>query len=493
MPFPTAAFAVFFVAAFTLNWLLRPHELLWRATMVAVSLYFCAWVDVRFALLIVASAVVNGLVATAAARALDFGDPTPASRRWVASAVAFDVVVLGLFAYHGFFLGSVTDVIDALGLSATAPTLGLLVPVGLSIVTLHAIGYVVDVGRGDVEPVAWGDLLLYLSFFPHLVAGPPVRVDELVPQFHERPDPRRVPATDAFVLIGVGLFKAVVVAGYLGSELVDPAFADPGAASGWALAAALYAFAVQIYAGFSGLTDIAVGCALLLGVEYPRPFDAPYTALSVREFWDRWNTPVSHWLRDYVYVPLGGNRRSRGTTYRNVLLTMVTGALWYGAGWPFVVWGALHGAYLVGERAVAARVHGGDGDEAPEVAPGDAGGGGSAVGAHVPARGRGLDLLPRRVRGRRPRGAGPDRDRGPGRRRPRPRPGDRHRGGGDRGPVHAARRHARPAGPLHDAGAGGAGGGAGARPHARVGHGPRRHAPLLLPPVLMHPTIASAR
>ena len=126
---------------------------------------------------------------------------------------------------------------------------------------------------------------------------------------------------------------------------------------------------MQIYAGFSGLTDIAVGCALLLGVEYPRPFDAPYTALSVREFWDRWNTPVSHWLRDYVYVPLGGNRRGRATTYRNLLLTMVTGALWYGAGWPFVVWGALHGAYLVGERAVAARVHGGDGDEAPEVAP----------------------------------------------------------------------------------------------------------------------------
>ena len=369
MPFPTAAFAVFFVAAFTLNWLLRPHDLLWRATMVAVSLYFCAWVDVRFALLIVASAVVNGLLATAAARALDFGDPTPASRRWVAAAVAVDVAVLGLFAYNGFFLESVTDVFDALGLSATAPTLGLLVPVGLSIVTLQAISYVVDVGRGDVEPVAWGDLLLYLSFFPHLVAGPPVRVDELVPQFHERPDPRRVPATEAFVLVGVGLFKAVVIAGYLGSELVDPAFADPGAASGWALAAALYAFAVQIYAGFSGLTDIAVGCALLLGIEYPRPFDAPYTALSVREFWDRWNTPVSHWLRDYVYVPLGGNRRGGRTTYRNLVLTMVTGALWYGAGWPFVVWGALHGAYLVGERAVAARARGGDGRDAAEVAP----------------------------------------------------------------------------------------------------------------------------
>jgi D-alanyl-lipoteichoic acid acyltransferase DltB (MBOAT superfamily) len=369
MPFPTAAFAVFFLAAFTLNWLLRPHELLWRATMVAVSLYFCAWVDVRFALLIVGAAVVNGALATLAWRALDFGEPSTASRRWVAAAVTADVAVLGLFAYHGFFLDSVTDVLSALGLSATAPTLGLLVPVGLSIVTLHAIGYVVDVGRGDAEPVAWGDLLLYLSFFPHLVAGPPVRVDELVPQFHERPDPRRIPATDAFVLIGVGLFKAVVIAGYLGSELVDPAFGDPGATSGWVALAALYAFAVQIYAGFSGLTDIAVGCALLLGVEYPRPFDAPYTALSVREFWDRWNTPVSHWLRDYVYVPLGGSRHGAPSTYRNLLLTMVIGALWYGAGWPFVLWGVLHGAYLVGERIVAARGGRGDGAEAPDVVP----------------------------------------------------------------------------------------------------------------------------
>ena len=287
------------------------------------------------------------------------------------AAVAIDVGVLGVFAYHGFFLDSITDLVDAVGLSATAPTLGLLVPVGLSIVTLHAIGYVVDVGRGDVEPVAWGDLLLYLSFFPHLVAGPPVRVDELVPQFHDRPDPRRVPATQAFVLVGVGLVKAVVIAGYLGDQLVDPAFADPGAASGWMLLAALYAFAVQIYAGFSGLTDIAVGCALLLGVEYPRPFDAPYTALSVREFWDRWYTPFSHWLRDYVYVPLGGNRHRRAATLRNLALTMVVGAVWYGAGWTFVLWGALHGAYLVGERLTAwRRAQAGDGDgDALDPAP----------------------------------------------------------------------------------------------------------------------------
>jgi D-alanyl-lipoteichoic acid acyltransferase DltB (MBOAT superfamily) len=353
MPFPTAASAVFFAAAFTLSWLLRPHFLLWRATMVAVSLYLCAWVDVRFALLVAGSATANGFLATLAWRALDSGRPTGASRRWVATAVAADVAVLAAFASRGFFLDATTGVLGAFGLSATSATLALVVPVGLSIVTLHAIGYVMDVGRGEVEPVAWGDLLLYLGFFPHLVAGPPVRVDELVPQFHERPDPRRVPATEGFVLVGVGLVKAVVVAGYLGAELVDPAFADPGAASGWALLAALYAAAVQIYAAFSGLTDIAVGCGLLLGIAYPRAFDAPYTALSVREFWDRWYTPVAHWLRDYVYVPLGGSRRGTAATYRNLVLTMVAGALWYGGGWPLVLWGLLHGAYLVAERVVS--------------------------------------------------------------------------------------------------------------------------------------------
>ncbi|HKY68469.1 MAG TPA: MBOAT family O-acyltransferase [Acidimicrobiales bacterium] len=367
MPFPTAAFAVFFVAAFTVNWLLRPHLLVWRATMIVVSLYFCAWVDVRFALVIIGAAVVNGALAAGADRSRGFGGPTPASRWCVRAAVVADVALLGVVAYHGFFLDSVTGVLDAVGLSATAPALDLLVPVGLSFVTLNAISYVVDVGRGDVEPVSGADLLLYLAFFPHLVAGPPVRVDELVPQFHERPDPRKVPATEAFSLIGVGLVKAVVIAGYLGDELVDPAFADPSAAGGPTLVVALYAFAVQIYAGFSGLTDIAVGCGLLLGVEYPRPFDAPYRSLSVREFWDRWNTPVSHWLRDYVYIPLGGDRSGAATTYRNLVATMVVGALWYGAGWPFAVWGTVHGGYLVAERALRAR-SGADPDEAATAA-----------------------------------------------------------------------------------------------------------------------------
>ena len=354
MPFPTVAFAVFFVAAFTANWLLRPHHLVWRATMIVFSLYFCGWVDPWFVLVVVGSAAVNGALATAAHRAMRHGSPTPDSRRLVRVAVAADLAVLGLFAYHGFLLDSVIDAVGAVGLDRTAPVLGLLVPVGISFFTLHAISYVVDVGRGDVEPVGFVDLLLYLAFFPHLLAGPVVRVDELVPQFHERPDPRRIPATDAFVLIGVGLFKFVVIAGYLGRELVDPAFAEPGAAGGFELLVATYAFAVQVYAAFSGAADIAVGCGLLLGIHYPLAFDAPYRAMSVREFWERWNITLSRWLRDYLYIPLGGSRGAATTTYRNLVVTMALGGLWYGAGWNFVVWGGLHGAFLVGERVASA-------------------------------------------------------------------------------------------------------------------------------------------
>jgi alginate O-acetyltransferase complex protein AlgI len=175
-----------------------------------------------------------------------------------------------------------------------------------------------------------------------------------VPQFHDRPDPRRVAATEAFALIGLGLVKVVVVSSYLGREIVDPAFADPGSRGGAELAVAAWAFAVQVYADFSGYTDIALGCALLLGVRLPANFASPYRALSVREFWHRWHMTLARWLRDYVYLPLGGDRKGTTTTYRNLAVTMLLAGLWHGPAWTFVVWGGLHGAYLVGERGASA-------------------------------------------------------------------------------------------------------------------------------------------
>ncbi len=354
MLFPTVAFAVFFLAAFTVNWLLRPHLLVWRATMVAFSLYFYGWVDVRFVLILVGSATVNWALALAARRAMVEGAPTDESRRLVRVAVAANLVVLGVFKYHGFFVSSVADVLASVGLHPTMPVLDILLPVGISFFTFHAISYVVDVGRGDIEPVGYGDLLLYMCFFPHRVAGPIVRVDELVPQFHQRSDPRRVAFTEAVSLIAVGLFLKVVVSSFLASQIVDPAYGTPGLRSGGELVAATYAYAVQIYADFAGYTNIAIGCALLLGVRLPQNFDAPYRSLSVREFWRRWHMTLSRWLRDYVYVPLGGSRHGTAATYRNLMATMLLGGLWHGADWKFVVWGGLHGTYLVGERAAAA-------------------------------------------------------------------------------------------------------------------------------------------
>jgi alginate O-acetyltransferase complex protein AlgI len=354
MLFPTVAFAVFFVAAFTANWLLRPHFLIWRATMVAFSLYFYGWVDLRFVFVLVASATLNWALALAARRAMPLGQPTAESRRLVRLAVVANVAVLGVFKYHGFFVASATDALGGIGLHADTPVLDILLPIGISFFTFHAISYVVDVGRGDIEPIAYGDVLLYMSFFPHLVAGPIVRVDELVPQFHERPDPRKVAATEGLTLIGVGLFMKVVVAGYLASQLVDPAYGAPGGRSGPELAVATYAYAVQIYADFAGYTNIAIGCALLLGIRLPANFASPYRSRSVREFWHRWHMTLSRWLRDYVYLPLGGDRHGSAVTYRNIMATMALAGLWHGADVKFLIFGLLHGIYLVGERAASA-------------------------------------------------------------------------------------------------------------------------------------------
>ena len=354
MLFPTVAFAVFFVAAFTANWLLRPHYLVWRATLIAFSLYFYGWVDVRFVLILVGSATVNWALALAVRRAMVGGRRSEASRHLVQAAVAANLALLAVFKYHGFFVSSTADALASIGLHPATPVLDILLPVGISFFTFHAISYVVDVGRGDIDPIAYGDLLLYMCFFPHLVAGPIVRVDELVPQFHQRPDPRRVAFTEGVTLVVVGLAKKVVVAGYLGTQIVDPAYGTPGLRSGGELLAATYAYAVQIYADFSGYTDIAIGCALLLGIRLPQNFAAPYGSRSVREFWHRWHMTLSRWLRDYVYVPLGGSRDGTRATYRNLMATMLLGGLWHGADWRFVLWGGLHGTYLVGERAVSA-------------------------------------------------------------------------------------------------------------------------------------------
>ena len=356
MLFPTVSFAVFFLIAFTVSWLLRPTYRLWLWVMTAFSFVFYAYSDARFVWLLAFSIVWSWALGAATARSLaDDGSRTPASTNLVRIAVVVDLLLLGWFKYYGFFVDSVSDGLHSIGLGVSPPLLEIALPVGISFFTFHAISYVVDIGRGQLRPLRLDELALYMSFFPHLVAGPIVRASEFAPQLEVRSDPRRIPAGEAFRLIAFGLFKKVVVSSYLATEIVDPVFAAPGAHGPLDLLVGVYAYAIQIYADFSGYTDIAIGCALLLGIRFPQNFDAPYRSRSLQEFWRRWHMTLSRWLRDYVYIPLGGNRNGVRQTYRNLVLTMVIGGLWHGAAMTFLVWGSIHGGFLALERWVKER------------------------------------------------------------------------------------------------------------------------------------------
>jgi alginate O-acetyltransferase complex protein AlgI len=356
MLFPTLEFAVFFVVVFTASWLLRPAAPMgWRVFMLGASLFFYGYWDSRFIGLLLGSIVVNHLLGDLIYRSLGpDGTRTAASRNLVRLAVVLNLAVLGWFKYYGFFSVEVTNWLERAGLGVDPPLLQLILPIGISFFTFQAMSYVIDIGRTDIKPMKLLDFAVYLSFFPHLVAGPIVRASEFAPQLKVVPDPRYLPSSEAFWLIFVGLFKKVVVSSYLASAIVDPVFAVPEAHSAPEIIIAVYAYAIQIYADFSGYTDIAIGIALLLGIRFPLNFNAPYRALSVQDFWRRWHMTLSRWLRDYLYIPLGGSRGSTFNTYRNLMLTMVLGGLWHGAAWNFVIWGFIHGTALSLERAVGA-------------------------------------------------------------------------------------------------------------------------------------------
>ena len=342
MLFPTATFAIFFLIVLPLSWLTMPYPHRWRPFIIAASYVFYSWWDWRFVFLLAASTLWSHVFATAIHRT------TVTSRRKLLLVLALvgDVGALGYFKYYDFFVSSGDNLLSVVGLHVPLGLHSLILPVGLSFYTFMAISYVVDTYRGDFEPVSLERFATYLSFFPHLVAGPIVRPGELLPQIDRPRDPRSVDTSRAFYLLATGLFKKVVIANFLASSIADDVFGAPTQHSSLELLVAIYAYAVQIYADFSGYTDMAIGLALLLGFTFPRNFDSPYAAVSVQDFWRRWHMTLSRWLRDYVYIPFGGNRKGELTTYRNLLLTMLIGGLWHGAGWTFVVWGGLHGVGL---------------------------------------------------------------------------------------------------------------------------------------------------
>jgi alginate O-acetyltransferase complex protein AlgI len=349
--FPTVQFAIFFCVVVTLSWALMPRPRAWKPFIVAVSYVFYAAASWRFCLLLGAVTLANQAAAVLIGRTA-----AERTRNWILAAiVAVDLGVLGVFKYYAFFVGDVDDLLTTVGLALPLPLLSLALPIGISFFTFQAISYVVDVRRRLLPPAHILDFAIYLSFFPHLVAGPIVRAREFIPQLATPRDRRDVAVGAAVSLIAIGLVKKVAIADFLAREVVDPVFAVPQAYHAPDVALAAYAYAAQIYCDFSGYTDMAIGLALLMGFVFPQNFDRPYRSASLREFWRRWHITLSRYLRDFLYIPLGGNRGGRAKTYRNLLVTMTLGGLWHGAAWTFVLWGALHGTGLAAEHAAGER------------------------------------------------------------------------------------------------------------------------------------------
>ncbi|MBX3575633.1 MAG: MBOAT family protein [Rhizobiaceae bacterium] len=315
--------------------------------LLGVSYFFYGYWDWRFCFLLLFAS----LVAYAAGVALATTGDLRRRKLIVGVAVTLLLAVLGFFKYYNFFLDSLSRLLEVAGLERDMLFLEILLPVGISFFTFHAISYIVDVYRGDaVARRSVVDVLLYMSFFPPLVAGPIVRAAQFLPQLESRRRLTRRALAIGLVLCLVGLFKKMVVANYLATDLVDPVFFDPSAYGTPVLLFAAYGYAVQIYCDFSGYSDLAIGTAALLGYHLKPNFRQPYRSGSLQEFWRRWHISLSSWLRDYLYKPLGGSRHGELATYRNLFVTMFLGGLWHGAAWTFVIWGMLHGAGLAAER-----------------------------------------------------------------------------------------------------------------------------------------------
>ncbi|MEL6614651.1 MAG: MBOAT family O-acyltransferase, partial [Bacteroidota bacterium] len=350
MLFNSLAFAVFFPLA-VLGYFLTPQRGRW-AWLLAASYIFYAWWRVDYLLLIAFSTLVDY------GAALGMGRQNERRKRlpFLLLSLTSNLGLLFVFKYYGFFADSVAAVLGMAGRDVTFSGLDILLPVGISFYTFQTLAYTIDVFRGRQEPERHlGIFALYVSFFPQLVAGPIERSQHLLPQFRQEYAPDRARMASGLRMMLWGLVMKCVVADRL-APYVDTVYSAPEAFGGAATWMATYAFAFQIYADFAGYSLVAIGAARVLGFDLMQNFARPYFSKSISEFWRRWHISLSSWFRDYLYIPLGGNRVSRARFYTNILIVFAVSGLWHGAAWPFVIWGALHGLYLIiGAATGAAR------------------------------------------------------------------------------------------------------------------------------------------
>jgi alginate O-acetyltransferase complex protein AlgI len=341
MLFCTKPFLIFFALVFTLYWAMpwgRPRVFL----LLAASFFFYAAWNKWLALIVCFSTALDYLVA----RGLDAAESPRLRRGLLALSVTANLGLLCYFKYANFFLRSLEDALTAAGLSASLPVLRVVLPLGISFYTFEAISYTVDVYYRRLRAErSLPNFMLFILFFPHLVAGPIVRARDFLPQIRRRKrwSWPRLALGAQFVLVGV--FKKLAIADNM-AGFADPIFEAPGAYGAAALWMGAFAYALQVYCDFSGYSDIALGCAHMLGYKLAKNFAMPYLAANVAEFWRRWHISLSSWIRDYLFIPLGGSRAGRWVTYRNLILTMTLAGLWHGAAWNYVVFGLVQGLML---------------------------------------------------------------------------------------------------------------------------------------------------
>ncbi len=347
MLFNSLEFLVFLPVVLAVYYAL-PHRQQNIFLVLASCFFYASW-DWRFLFPLLFSTGIDYFCAQRMAESWEREGPPAERKRYLVVSLVTNLGLLGFFKYFNFFAASLHDLLTALGLPSNPQTLEVILPVGISFYTFQALSYTIDVYRGQIHATQhFADFFLAVLYFPHLVAGPIQRAHNLIEQVIHPRRTTRQQVIDGLHLMVWGFFKKVFIADHL-SPIVDKVFSQPAPSGGETLLA-VYAFAVQIYCDFSGYTDIARGVAKIMGFEFMLNFNLPYFATSPQEFWTRWHISLSSWLRDYLYIPLGGNRGGEAQTRRNLMLTMVIGGFWHGAAWNFIYWGFYHGTLLVAHR-----------------------------------------------------------------------------------------------------------------------------------------------
>ncbi len=339
MIFSSGLFLLLFCGFMLIYASLRSRNTIRIWYVIAFSLYFYYKSSGLYLLLLLFAAVSDFVIGATLARSSSSGR----RKALVVLSVVINLGMLFYFKYTNFF-GEIASTLFGAELFEFQ---NIFLPVGISFFVFQSMSYTIDIYRSKIEPLRrFGDYLFYLSFFPQLVAGPIVRAKDFIPQIRKPLFVSGEMMARSIFLIATGLFKKAIISDYISLNFVDRVFDDPLLYSGLESLMAIYGYALQIYCDFSGYSDMAIGLALMLGFSFPKNFDAPYKSATITEFWRRWHISLSSWLRDYLYISLGGNRKGRVRTYINLLLTMLLGGLWHGAALRFVLWGALHGAAL---------------------------------------------------------------------------------------------------------------------------------------------------